>query len=77
MALTARLLCMETCRRPQKALFFFPDEKLTGIAPTRLVIKNQGLKEGLGVTVNWQGSKVHAEILALSGKFTTKFHVYT
>ena len=56
--------------RPLKALFFFPAEHLTGIAPTRLIIeKDKEFKEGMRVTVNWQGKKVDAEILALNGKF--------
>lgn len=61
MALTSRLPC--------KALFFFWDEKMTEIAPTRFIIeKSIDLKEGMTVTVNWQGRKVPPEILALSGK---------
>lgn len=69
MALTVRQLCKESSRRPRKALFFFRDEKKTGIAPTRLIIGNSiDLKEGMAVTVNWQGRKVPAELLALSGK---------
>lgn len=69
MALTLRQLCKETSRLPCKALFFFWDEKMTEIAPTRLIIeKSIDLKEGMTVTVNWQGRKVPPEILALSGK---------
>ena len=69
MALTLRQLCKETIRLPCKALFFFWDEKMTEIAPRRLIIeKSIDLKEGMTVTVNWQGRKVPAEILALSGK---------
>jgi len=68
MALTLRQLCKETSRLPCKALFF-RDEKITEIAPTRLIIeKSIHLREGLTVTVNWQGRKVPAEILALPGK---------
>lgn len=53
------------------ALFLFPKENLTGIAPTRLIVeKNVEFTEGMKVTVNWQGKKVPAEILALNGKFT-------
>ena len=64
-------LCKETARHPLKALFFFPDENLTGIAPTRLIVeKERDFKDGMKVTVNWQGKRVCAEILALNGKFT-------
>ena len=66
-------LCKDTKKRPLKALFFFPDENLTGIAPTRLIVeKDNNLLEGMKVKVNWQGKRVHTEILALNGKFT--FH---
>ena len=42
---------------------------MTEIAPTRLIIeKSIDLKEGMMVTVNWQGRKVPPEILAVSGK---------
>lgn len=66
-----RQLCKNTRKVPLKALFLFPEENLTGIAPTRLVVeKDRELTEGMKVTVNWQGSKVPAEILALNGKLT-------
>ena len=66
-----RQLCKNTRKAPLKALFIFPEENLTGIAPTRLVVeKDRELTEGMKVTVNWQGSKVPAEILALNGKLT-------
>lgn len=42
---------------------------MTKIAPTCLIIeKSVDLKEGMTVTINWQGRKVPPEILALSGK---------
>jgi len=66
-----RQLCKNMRKAPLKALFLFPEENLTGIAPTRLVVeKDRELTEGMKVTVNWQGSKVPAEILALNGKLT-------
>ena len=72
-AMVLRKLCKDKKKRPLKALFFFPDENLTGIAPTRLIVeKDNGLIEGMKVKVNWQGKRLHAEILALNGKFT--FH---
>ena len=74
--MSIRKLCKETARRPVKALFFFPDENLTGIAPTRLIVeKERDLKDGMKVTVNWQGKRVRAEILALNGKFTDMIYV--
>ena len=72
-----RELCKKTGRCPVKALFFFPEEKLTGIAPTRLIVeKGLVLRERLTVTVNWQGKRVCAEILALNGKFRYSLHSF-
>lgn len=66
-----RQLCKNTRKAPLKALFLFPEENLIGIAPTQLVVeKDRELTEGMKVTVNWQGSNVPAEILALNGKLT-------
>ena len=74
-AMALRKLCKDTKKRPLKALFFFPDENLTGIAPTKLIVeKDSDLTEGMKVNVNWQGKRVHAEILALNGKF--KCHIF-
>lgn len=67
-----RRLCRETPRRPTcvKALFYFLQENKTGIAPTRLIVeKDVDVNEGKLVTVNWQGKKVPAEILAVNGKY--------
>ena len=70
-AMALRKLCKDTKKRPLKALLFFLDENLTGIAPTRLIVeKDNNLTEGMKVKVNWQGKRVHAEILALDGKLT-------
>ena len=67
--MSLRQLCKDTRKRPLKALFFFPGENLTGIAQTWLTVeKDRELAEGMKVTVNWQGRKVHAEILVLSGQ---------
>ena len=64
-----RQLTKEVSKAPKKALFLFPQERKTGIAPTRLILEKEvPLKEGNSVTVNWAGKKVHAEILALHGK---------
>ena len=49
-AMALRKLCKDTKKRPLKALFFFPDENLTGIAPTRLIVeKDNNLTEGMKV----------------------------
>ena len=54
---------------PSKALFFFRQEGKTGIAPTKRILdKDVELKEGIKVTVNWEGEKVPGEIVALDGK---------
>lgn len=71
--MSLRQLCKDTRKHPLKALFLFPGENLTGIAPARLIVeKDRELAEGMKVTVNWQGRKLHAEILALSGKLSKK-----
>ena len=71
MALTLRQVCKETKKQLSKALFYFAAERKTGIAPTRKIVgsDNDALCEGSIVTANWQGKKVQADILALSGKF--------
>ena len=57
-----------------KALFYFPEERKTGIAPTRIIVeKDVNLDEGKMVTVNWAGEKVPAEILAVNGKCSLNF----
>lgn len=67
--MSIRRLCRATGKTPAKALFFFPEENKTGIAPVKIVQeKTAVLKEGDRVTVNWAGDIVPAEILALSGK---------
>ena len=69
--MSLRQLTKEAKKRPSKALFYFPQELKTGIAPTRLILNSDELvqfKEGTSVTVNWGGKKVPAEILALHGK---------
>lgn len=71
MVLTLRQICKETNKRLSRALFFFPEERVTGITLTRWIVgsNKNALCESSNVTVNWQGKKVHAEILAYSGKF--------
>ena len=62
-------LCKETSKRPLKALLYFPQEMTTGIAPTRLILdKSFQYKEGSTVTVNWEGKKIQAEIVAVDGE---------
>ncbi|CAH3034400.1 unnamed protein product [Pocillopora meandrina] len=51
-------LCKETSKRPSKVLLYFPQERTTGIAPSRLILgKSFEYKEGSTVTVNWEGKK--------------------
>ncbi|XP_067032111.1 uncharacterized protein [Acropora muricata] len=65
--MSLRQVCKQTSKRASKALFIFPEEKKTGIAPTRLIVeKDIDFSEGLTVHVNWEGKKVAAKILALS-----------
>lgn len=67
--MSLRQLCKETARPPLKALFYFPEEGTTGIAPTKLIVeKDVEISEGKLVTVNWERKKVQAEILAVNGK---------
>ena len=51
------------------ALYHFVAEEKTGIAPTRLVVEKDRVAVGNLVTVNWEGDRVPATILALSGKY--------
>jgi len=68
--MSLRILCKQTYRHPTNALFYIREEQKTRIAPTRIVIDKQlDLMVGMVVTVNWDGEKVEAEILALDGKF--------
>ena len=68
--MSLRQVYKQTSKRASKALFIFPEEKKTGIAPTRLIVeKDIDYSEGLTVHVNWEGKKVAAKILALSGGF--------
>ena len=62
--MSLRQLTKEAKKGLSKALFYFPQEMKTGIAPTRLILNS----DKTSVTVNWGGKKVQAEILALDGK---------
>ena len=67
--MSIRQLCRQTSRQPSNALFYFRQEQKTGIAPTRVITEKElDLTAGMVVTVNWNGEKVEAEILALDGK---------
>ena len=68
--MSLRKLCKETSKQLSKALLFFQQEMTTGIVPTRLILdkSSQYKEEGSRVTVNWEGKKIQAEILALDGK---------
>ena len=57
-----------------KSTIAFPRRKKTGIAPTRLIVeKDLDFIKGQSVHVNWDGQKVQAQILALSGKWQLCF----
>lgn len=67
--MSLRRLCKQTSKHVSKALFLFPEENKTGIASTRLIVeKDLDLVEGQSVQVNWQGKRVKAKILAVSGR---------
>lgn len=53
---------------PSKALFFFPEEDMTGIAPTKMIVRKEEAVVGGMVAVNWEGQIVQAKLIALSGK---------
>ena len=69
--MSLKQLCRQTSKHTAlKALLLFPEEKKTGIVPTRLIVgKDLDFTEGQSVHVNWDGRKVQAQILALSGKW--------
>ena len=67
--MSVRQLRKETCKHPSKAWFLFPNERRTGIVPTRLLVeKDINFTEGMLVHVKWERKKVEVEILALNGK---------
>lgn len=66
--MAARKLCRER-QLPSKALFYFPEEGKTGIAPTHLILEKKAAAVGVDITVNWQGEHVPTKIVALSGKY--------
>ena len=68
--MSARQLCKES-NKAQKKAYVFPQEMKTGILPTRLILeKDSPFIVGNTVTVNWEGKKVKAEILALDGEYS-------
>ena len=66
--MTLRQLCRST-QIPSMVLYHFVAEEKTGIAPTRLVAEKDRVAVGNLVTVTWEGDRVPATILALSGKY--------
>ena len=66
--MSLRKLLRETNQLPSKALFYFPEENMTGIGPTKIILQKDEAVIGGMVTVNWQGETVEAKIIALSGK---------
>ena len=68
--MSLRQVCKKTSTNALKALFLFPAEQKTGIAPTRLIVeKDTDFVEGQSVNVIWEGKKVEAKILAVSSKY--------
>lgn len=68
--MSVRQLCKESNKATKKALYLFPQEMKTGIAPTRLILeKDTPFIVGNTVPVNWEGKKVKAAILALNGEY--------
>ena len=65
--MTLRRLLRDT-NLPSRALFFFPEEDMTGIGPTKMIVRKEEAVIGGMVTVNWQGQIVQAKLIALSGK---------
>ena len=65
--MTLRKLLREA-NLPSKALFFFPEEDMTGIGPTKMIVHKEEAVVGGMVTVNWEGEIVQAKLIALSGK---------
>lgn len=67
----------QTTQLPAKALFYFPEEDTTGIAPTHVILEKHTVTAGETVTVNWQGEHVPAMIIKLGGKYTEySFTIY-
>ena len=65
--MTLRRLLRDT-NLPSRALFFFPEEDMTGIGPTKMIVRQEEAVIGGMVTVNWEGQIVQAKLIALSGK---------
>ena len=68
--MSVRQLCKESNKALKKA-YLFPQEMKTGIAPTQLILESDTpFIVWNTVTVNWEGEKVKAEILALDGEYS-------
>ena len=48
---------------PLKALFFFPEENMTGIGSTKIILKKGKAVLEEMVSVNWQGKTVKGKII--------------
>ena len=70
-----KLLC-ET-QLPSKALFFFPEENMTGIGLTKIIQEKEKAVLGEMVSVNWQGKTVKGKILGLSGRYPSVLQLKT
>ena len=65
--MTLRKLLREA-NLPSKALFFFPEQDMTGVGLTKMLVHKEEAVVGGMVTVNWEGQIVQAKLIALSGK---------
>jgi len=72
--MATRKLCRKA-QSPLKALFYFPEEGKTCIAPTCLILEKKAAAVCMDVTVNWQGEYVPAKIVGLSGKYRCNNYV--
>ena len=71
--MSIRLLCKQTSKRALNALFYFPQEQKTGIAPMRIINQKElDLTAGMVVTVNWDRENIEAEIHFVYENFITK-----
>ena len=63
-----RKLLRET-QLPCKALFFFPEENMTGIGPTKIILEKEKAVLKKMVSVNWRWNMVRGRMIGVSGKY--------
>ena len=62
---------------PSKALFFFPEENMTGIGLTKIIHEKEKAVLGEMVSLNWQGKMLKGKILGLSGRYPSVLQLNT